>query len=105
LRDRADPGAGVVLGGQAEAAAHQLGITYDALSRTLATHREAMRVSWYATSRVFAHDTTARGEDETDNYSDNIWRPDQVGPVHLWIVLRDSRGGTDSLYSQLEVTP
>jgi len=78
---------------------------YDVVARTLITHREAMRVSWYATSGVFDHDTTGRGEDETDLYTDNIWRPNQVGPLHLWVVLRDSRGGVDSAYYQFEVTP
>ena len=78
---------------------------YDVLSRALKTHREAMRVSWYATSGVFDHDTTGRSEDETDLYTDNIWHPDQIGPLHLWVVLRDSRGGVDSAYFQLEITP
>jgi len=78
---------------------------WDPLSRTLATHREAMRVAWYATSGEFEHDTTGRGEDEADTYSDNIWRPDRTGPVHLWVVLRDSRGGVNWLYHQIIVTP
>jgi hypothetical protein len=78
--------------------------SYDVLSRSLVTHREAMRVSWYATSGVFDHDTTGRGENETDLYTDNIWRPNQTGPLHLWVVLRDSRGGVDTAYFQFVVT-
>lgn len=78
---------------------------YDVLSRTLVARREAMRVSWYATSGVFEHDTTGRSEEDPETYSDNTWTPDATGPVHLWVVLRDSRGGVDALYYQFEVTP
>jgi hypothetical protein len=55
-----------------------------------------MRVSWFATAGSFAHEITGRAEDETATSSDNVWTaPTMGGPVHLWIVLRDSRGGSD----------
>jgi hypothetical protein len=69
---------------------------FDLVTRTLVDHREAMRVSWYATAGEFVHDRTGRSETETDTTTDNDWTaPTAGGVVHFWIVLRDSRGGID----------
>lgn len=68
---------------------------YDVLTRTLKYHREAMRAAWYATAGSFEHDVSGRTEDETDVFAENIWTPGPVGLVYLWVVLHDSRGGTD----------
>jgi len=78
---------------------------FDVLTRTLKTHRESLVVSWYATSGVFAHDSTGRGEDETDLTTTNEWTAGPAGLVHLWVVLRDSRGGTDFAAYDVEVDP
>ena len=65
-------------------------------SRTLETHREALRVSWFASDGSFEHDRSGRGEDETELFTRNDWTaPAEPGVVHFWVVLRDSRGGTD----------
>src|SRR5262249_43408490 len=65
---------------------------YDVVTQTLVDHREAMRVSWFATAGTFAHDRTGRDEDETQTETDNAWTaPNDPGPVHVWVVLRDSR--------------
>lgn len=69
-------------------------VYYDPLSRQLVDRRESMRVAWFAGAGQFEDDHTGRREDETDAFSDGVWTaPTQAGPVHLWVVLRDSRGG------------
>ena len=78
---------------------------WDVLQRVLRYHNEAMRVSWYATAGSFEHDITGRGESETETFADNTWKPGDPGPVHLWIVLHDSRGGTNFAAYDLNVTP
>jgi hypothetical protein len=67
---------------------------YDLNSLSLVDHREAMRVSWFATAGQFEHDRTGRGEDEMETSTENSWTaPDMAGAVTMWVVLRDSRGG------------
>jgi hypothetical protein len=79
---------------------------YDVAAQKLVDHRESMRVSWFATDGTFEHDRTGRGEEEMDTTTDNSWTPPtNPGPVHLWVVLRDSRGGVDFQAYELEVTP
>jgi hypothetical protein len=69
-------------------------IYYDPLTRTLVERREAMRVAWFAGAGSFDDDHTGRREDELDAFSDGAWTaPSTPGTVHLWTVLRDSRGG------------
>jgi hypothetical protein len=69
---------------------------YDAASNTVTSHREAMQVAWYTTSGTLDEETTQRAEDDPSTTSDNTWTaPPAPGPAHLWIVLRDSRGGVD----------
>jgi len=78
----------------------------DVLTQTLVTHNEAMRVSWYTTAGTFEHDVTGRSEFETETFADNTWTPGAPGQiVHLWIVLHDSRGGTDFAGYDFDVTP
>ena len=78
---------------------------WDVLQHELLYHNEAMRVSWYATSGSFEHDVTGRGETETETYTENAWKPGEPGLVHLWLVLHDSRGGTDFASYDMDVTP
>ncbi len=67
---------------------------YDIVSQTLVMHREALRVSWFGTDGSFAHEITGRDENDTATSTDNDWTaPMTAGVVHLWTVLRDSRGG------------
>ena len=69
---------------------------YDPLSRTLVERREAMRVAWFSAAGAFEDDHTGRREDELETYSEGRWTaPQTAGVVHLWAVLRDSRGGVD----------
>jgi hypothetical protein len=76
---------------------------FDLRAQALVDHREAMRVSWFATAGKFEHDRTGRDEAETETTTDNLWTaPLQVGVVHFWVVLRDSRGGVD--FASYDVT-
>ena len=79
---------------------------FDRASRTLVDHREALRVSWFATDGVFEHDHTGAGEDDPATESQNLWTaPAAAGTVHMWVVLRDSRGGGDTRAFDVNVAP
>jgi len=67
----------------------------DPVLRTLVDRHETMRVSWFASGGSFGSDHTGRSEaDFAETTSDNDWdAPSQTGPVFLWVVLRDDRGG------------
>jgi hypothetical protein len=74
--------------------------SYDYLDpedHVLKDRHEAMRVSWFATAGSFDTDHTGRLEDEfAETTSDDTWTaPAEKGPVFLWVVLRDDRGGSD----------
>jgi len=66
---------------------------------------EAMRVSWFATKGEFADDHTGRVEEEFAlTSSDNEWTaPSVPGPVFMWVLLRDARGGINWQSFQLQV--
>jgi hypothetical protein len=66
----------------------------DPTSKQTATGRESMVASWYATAGRFDLDRAGRDGTDTTTSVDNGWTaPASPGPVHLWIVLRDARGG------------
>jgi len=76
---------------------------FDLVSQTLVTKREAMRVSWFASSGSFLHEVTGRDDKDMATDTTNRWTaPKTPGPVHLWAVLRDSRGGID--YASYDLT-
>jgi len=88
------------------AAAAETYPVFDRVSRTLVDHREALRVSWFATAGEFAHDHTGAAEDDTSTETQNLWTaPTSPGLVHGWVVLRDSRGGSDVRAFDVNVTP
>jgi hypothetical protein len=67
---------------------------FDVLSQTVRDRREALRVSWAATRGSFVSDRTGRSEDDAETFTENDWTaPSEPGVVHLFVVLRDSRGG------------
>jgi hypothetical protein len=66
---------------------------------------ESMRVSWYVTAGSFKHDITGRSEAESETFTENTWKPSEPGLVHLWVVLHDSRGGTDFAAYDFDVQP
>lgn len=50
-------------------------------------HREAIRVSWFASAGALASDRPGRGEAEIDTFADDVWTTPDAGPAHLWVVL------------------
>ena len=79
---------------------------FDPLTQSLVDHRETLRVSWFATAGAFTAERTGRGEEDTALSSDNVWlAPAGPGPVDLWVVLRDARGGSDFASYTLTVVP
>ncbi len=70
-------------------------VWFDPTAHVLTTRREAILVSWFATSGAFAATHTGRTESEADQTSsDNLWTaPAGDAPTLLWIVVRDDRGG------------
>jgi hypothetical protein len=71
-------------------------VLYDLASQSIVERREAMRVSWFTTGGSFANDNTGRAVEEYPVVTtDDDWTaPSTAGDVFLWVVLRDSRGGT-----------
>jgi hypothetical protein len=89
-----------------DAASRETFPVYDLLTHQLVTQSESLRLSWFATAGVFQHDRTGRGETESETFTDDVWTaPTTAGPVHLWFVLRDSRGGVDYAEAEIDVTP
>lgn len=81
-------------------------LVYDITSHTLITQGEALRLSWFATAGVFEHDRSGSAEGAGDTSTRNLWTaPAAPGPVHIWFVLRDSRGGVDFAEALIDVTP
>jgi hypothetical protein len=69
-------------------------VAFDIGSQSLVDQRESIAVAWYATAGTFDQDRTGRDSSDTTTTSDNGWQPPATpGPVHLWVVLRDDRGG------------
>jgi hypothetical protein len=81
-------------------------LVWNLVTQVLETHREALSVSWFATDGTFEHDRTGRGETETELTTDDVWTaPKTPGLVHLWVLLRDSRGGVDFAEAAVMVGP
>jgi hypothetical protein len=81
---------------------------YDAAHQVVTDQQESLRFFWYAPDGEFQHDRTGVDPGATDGSSTNQWTAPTVTQstaVPLWVVLRDSRGGTDFVSTQLTVTP
>ncbi len=69
----------------------------DPATKQVATARESIVASFYASGGAFDLDRVGREGADTATTADNGWtapsEPGQTGEVHLWVVLRDSRGG------------
>ncbi len=66
---------------------------FDTLSQRLVDRRESMRVSWFATGGVLPVDATLVDETDLATTASTTWRTPAAGPVFVWVILRDSRGG------------
>ncbi|HEX3345037.1 MAG TPA: hypothetical protein VHS09_10725 [Polyangiaceae bacterium] len=79
---------------------------YDPGSETVTTQRESMQVAWYSSAGVLDRESTGRAADDSATTTDDGWdAPAAAGTVHLWLVLRDSRGGVDFAPYDLVVGP
>jgi hypothetical protein len=68
----------------------------DPVSRMLVTQTENLITSWFVTAGSMALDEVEVPGTDTSTTASNQWTaPTTSGPVHLWVVLRDSRGGVD----------
>lgn len=71
----------------------------------LVDQTEDLYMSWFATSGSFEHDRTGVAGTEAATSTSNSWKaPDAAMPVTLWLVLRDSRGGTAFKSYSIQVT-
>ena len=69
---------------------------FDAVSQTLTDQREGLWLSWFSTAGRFDEFTTGRAANDPTAWSENAWQsPAAAGAVFLWLVLHDSRGGSD----------
>jgi hypothetical protein len=82
--------------------------TFPVLNSTgdaLVAQTESLHMAWFATSGSFEHDRTGVAGGEVANFTSNTWTaPGTATPVHLWLVLRDSRGGTDFKSYEIQVS-
>ncbi len=72
-------------------------VAFDPATVSVVDRRESLRVSFYATAGRFAADAAGVDEDAARAVTavDDAWTaPAAPGPVTLWTVFRDSRGGT-----------
>jgi hypothetical protein len=89
-------GARVTLEASWPAASAERFAYFDPSSQTVTTKREAMQVAWYSSDGSFDTESTGRASDDPATTSDDNWHaPDAAQTTHVWIVLRDSRGGVD----------
>jgi hypothetical protein len=78
---------------------------FDVQAFNLSDVRESLRVSWFSTEGEFERERTGRSGEESELFTENTWMaPTQRGLVHLWVVLRDSRGGVDFAAFDVNVT-
>ena len=76
-------------------------VAFDLASSALVDRVEALRVSWFSTAGTFDADRSAPQGEARAQVG---WRaPDAPGPVHLWAVLRDDRGGMGWRHLVVEV--
>jgi hypothetical protein len=79
---------------------------FDPASQTVTTQRESMQVAWYTSAGALDTESTGRASDDLTTTTENGWTaPRTTGIFHLWVVLRDSRGGVDFSESELAVVP
>jgi hypothetical protein len=79
---------------------------YDAATDTVTARREAMSVAWVSSAGALDTEATGRAATDFATTSDNAYvAPSAAGKVHLWIILRDGRGGVDFAAYDVDVVP
>jgi hypothetical protein len=100
------PGARVALTASWTDADVEMYAWLDPGTQAVVMKRESMRVAWYASAGSFDTETSGRSEDDPVTNAASTWTaPSSPGTAHLWIVLRDSRGGVDFAGYDLAVVP
>jgi hypothetical protein len=95
-------GARVTLEASWPAASAETFAYFDPSSQTVTSQRESMQVAWYASAGTLDTESTGRASDDMTTATDDGWSaPGSAGTAHLWVVLRDSRGGVD--YAQVDL--
>ena len=85
--------------------------TFPVLNQTgdaLVDQTESLYMSWFATSGSFEHDRTGVAGTDTATSTSNTWKAPETTTamsVYLWLVLRDSRGGTAFKSYSIQVAP
>jgi hypothetical protein len=80
-------------------------LSYEQISQTLVSRREAMRLSWFATGGTLAVDASAVAEADPATHVSTTWHTPAAGTAYLWLVLRDSRGGIATQTLRVTVEP
>ena len=81
-------------------------LSIDVVSQSVVSLREAVQVSWFVTAGRLSTARTGSPPDDPAVTSGNLWvAPSKPGPVYLWVILRDSRGGAAFAAQQVEVVP
>ncbi len=79
-------------------------VVYDPETGKVKTRLESVLVSWFATGGSFSSERTGdTGAVEGSRSSANGWMAPAEGPVRLWAVLRDDRGGVSTFQANLAV--
>jgi hypothetical protein len=100
--DAVPAGAQLALSLQWTSASNQTFPVLDPVNLVLVPQTEAMRVSWFVTAGAL--EQAQSGPDASGVASANGWTaPKRAGPVYLWAVLRDSRGGASWISLQADV--
>jgi hypothetical protein len=95
-------------GAQLDAAARCGGaepyLYFDLGTRTLVTRTETLSAAWFATAGRFHESRTGLDTADDGSLGRNVWTaPREPGPVTLWVVLRDDRGGVTWQSYPLEI--
>jgi hypothetical protein len=68
--------------------------------------REAISVTWYTTEGTLESARTGIASFDPSNASRNVFTaPTEPGPLVIWAVVRDERGGTDFRAFRVMVNP
>ncbi|APR79514.1 Hypothetical protein A7982_04861 [Minicystis rosea] len=79
-------------------------VYYDPVTRGLALRTEVLTLSWFATKGTFDADRSGLVDGGAEAATDNgFTAPKEAGPVIVWAVLRDDRGGVSWKRYRLEV--
>lgn len=69
-------------------------VVFDPIHRALVDARESIRIAWYTEAGTFGEERSGRAPDDLRSFSANTWTaPQTQGPIRLWVVIRDDRGG------------